>query len=100
PHHHDRHSFPTRRSSDLEPRAVASGSKSRLRLAALSPDPVATARGSDTSIINATLSHGTLLTQRPIRLAQLFSVLSQQQVRINQDRKSTRLNSSHVAISY
>ncbi|PYS23450.1 MAG: hypothetical protein DMF72_09505 [Acidobacteria bacterium] len=56
--------------------AVATGSKSRLRLATLSPDPVATARGSDTSIVSATFPHRTLFAPWPSRLTQFFSMVT------------------------
>src|SRR5690625_5700301 len=51
--------------------------------------------GGELAETGAQLSHTELVTQGQAELAQLFPWLDWQQ-----DRKSTRLNSSHVAISY
>src|SRR5207253_7854417 len=88
------HSFPTRRSSDLKVRAVRMG---------LDPARRQIIKAHSFRIVVHHVELGILLRQEannfavrtPERLAgivhQLFPVL---------DRKSTRLNSSHVAISY
>src|SRR5439155_25909017 len=88
--HRDLHSFPTRRSSDLLP--IAPGTNFRLR-------------GSTGIEFSVQLP----IVQAPFRVYYAYNVnrlhesIVAQQPFIDQseiDRKSTRLNSSHVAISY
>src|SRR5207249_8097629 len=81
PAHRDLHSFPTRRSSDLrEPVRVEARQQAMLQRPP--PDPYA-----------KRLVGGEALARRPV--AHELDALEQ-----SQDRKSTRLNSSHVSISY
>src|SRR5437870_8097944 len=77
--HRDLHSFPTRRSSDLGS-SPARAARARERLLAL-------ARGRRSIAASE--------TRRGARRR-----LASRDARVRQDRKSTRLNSSHVAISY
>src|SRR5207248_9884474 len=78
PHHQHLHSFPTRRSSDLQLRTI---SCPRLARTVIDQPP-------DQNFV-----HGTV----PLRRADYF--LDDHPVAI-EDRKSTRLNSSHRTISY
>src|SRR5207253_10101793 len=82
------HSFPTRRSSDLETIPDALAPATVLSLAPIAIAPWALARG-------AAVASGAL----PIERAPA-AVETEQLAPIAIDRKSTRLNSSHVAISY
>src|SRR5438067_8422825 len=83
PHHQDLHSFPTRRSSDLSPTSVP---PSRWQFARWH----GATRGSE-SRPSALALHGREKARRPA---------ASDRVTASRDRKSTRLNSSHVSISY
>src|SRR5438552_14937012 len=74
-HHRDLHSFPTRRSSDLDKKALV--------FDLLEPDPVG-------KLLKAHRSG------RQDNHKLLFSLI----MSLEKDRKSTRLNSSHQIISY
>src|SRR5439155_6544248 len=78
--HRDLHSFPTRRSSDLSWGAACTTTSCPRASARSSPDPSSTARTPHTS-------------RRSVRACCRLWYS-------HRDRKSTRLNSSHVAISY
>src|SRR5207249_10228493 len=82
-------SFPTRRSSDLEKlpnvRQDVLGSEDRTELP----------RGASFSTAQPFVALGVALIERRVRVV-VQIVLEQ----LDQDRKSTRLNSSHVSISY
>src|SRR5205085_5066012 len=84
PPHRDLHSFPTRRSSDLEP---CGNAKRRRSL----PPHQASTRSQD----------GFRYTRAPSGPDSYVTVLrSVPTMRMSRDRKSTRLNSSHSQISY
>src|SRR5207253_8396434 len=87
PDHRHLHSFPTRRSSDLQQRRLAAsvGAEQRHPLAAVQ-------REGDGGDRRAAVVAG----GEPARLDQGLG----SHPRLPPDRKSTRLNSSHVAISY
>src|SRR5207253_10685127 len=85
-HHRDLHSFPTRRSSDL---TVAR----TLTVTSITPDTPFTP-----SEICVAPSSCTSLA--PLPGPQSLSVNPTTRIDFTRDRKSTRLNSSHVAISY
>src|SRR5207249_11326657 len=93
-HHLDPPSFPTRRSSDLR-------SKPGSRSNAMAVHPPPNDRSCDLPVEPAPVrySHGTRegrLTVAPFRVWRGSAIL----VAWGPDRKSTRLNSSHVSISY
>src|SRR5438067_6748201 len=77
--HRDPHSFPTRRSSDLRGAAMA---------------------GDLTGAGVSRPDDGDAGADRPAWLATALPALHARQAGQRQDRKSTRLNSSHVSISY
>src|SRR5438874_4569655 len=81
----DLHSFPTRRSSDLVPRRNPARRTSRRAV-----PPVSAMEGSGASLKRTSFS--TVLAEN------LASTI--ERVKRARDRKSTRLNSSHVEISY
>src|SRR5207253_5543411 len=82
--HPNLHSFPTRRSSDLNPTLSAPGG------AVLIDTGAPALGGLETYIgIGTNRDSSVILTN-----------IAGSSVQINPDRKSTRLNSSHVAISY
>src|SRR5690242_20907725 len=84
--HRDLHSFPTRRSSDLNQARRPTYAKTRANSASIRNEPLA-------SIIAARLENGGRRHQTGFdRRPDPFSALG--------DRKSTRLNSSHMSISY
>src|SRR5204863_8292744 len=92
PHPH-LHSFPTRRSSDLDPVEIVAGEPLRWHV------PAGT-RASDMTVVDpagvtlpATLQQPAANNQRP-------ATSGQPPATSEGDRKSTRLNSSHVEISY
>src|SRR5690606_41054976 len=90
-HHLDLHSFPTRRSSDL----VTDGNAD--------PLPGASILIKGTTIGTTTDADGRYTIDVPSGDAVLvFSFIGyvSQEIPVGQDRKSTRLNSSHVKISY
>src|SRR5690606_40549282 len=88
-HHRHLHSFPTRRSSDLARAGFA-------RIAALfSGEEVVT----EHLICHGHVGH--MITEEANRLeADLIAIGAQGHSALARDRKSTRLNSSHVKISY
>src|SRR5207253_11218161 len=87
--HRHLHSFPTRRSSDLDKYLQTQASQDlKKRLAAvyvLTPD-------------GTTIAGYYTLSAYSVRLDKIPEEIARKLTRI--DRKSTRLNSSHVAISY
>src|SRR5690606_41451356 len=93
-YHSDLHSFPTRRSSDLGLEPVTS-SLSGKRSNRLSYRPVR--RPAKT-----TSGRSVVLSERDLQAAQQDrpEVVEERAERAQRDRKSTRLNSSHVKISY
>src|SRR5439155_24338297 len=87
--HRDLHSFPTRRSSDLLD--LPSAKDKRRFLLAMLPESFVQ------KLVNVCADHGMEL----MALFPLAAVLENQLGALGlEDRKSTRLNSSHVAISY
>src|SRR5438874_5298613 len=82
--HHDLHSFPTRRSSDLRRRPDATGEPGR--------EPALGGRHPGEQSRQGTL--------RALRGVPRSSGEGALRVPWREDRKSTRLNSSHVEISY
>src|SRR5690606_41819097 len=89
------HSFPTRRSSDLDPpRAIVVDHQSAADHAGVYP----AVRPGDAGIARGTASPAFLSLQSP-RL-DVFRQRPRLHWKCAQDRKSTRLNSSHVKISY
>src|SRR5437667_391111 len=93
--HRDLHSFPTRRSSDLSPAAVpatvAIPSTAQRRGAGTSTP---TSAGSQTNVYHSGQAPYGCQSHRPP------SAASAAQPHAAGDRKSTRLNSSHITISY
>src|SRR5699024_11325434 len=90
-HHHYLHSFPTRRSSDL----ILSVLKTSLRFLAMSSEKTSfnTCSVSPCPVV--------LIIVLPLFLSSNATlVCTKAKVWISSDRKSTRLNSSHVSISY
>src|SRR5207249_8034049 len=85
PTHRDLHPFPTRRSSDLGETREVRGAVAHLETAAV-----------------ARLCHGAPRRRRHAgpRLSRIGSALPATAPGHSADRKSTRLNSSHVSISY
>src|SRR5690606_41990095 len=86
PHHRHLHSFPTRRSSDLTLSGERQGSLAYALFDLLHLD------GVDVSAAP--------LVERKELLKELLQGAAGHQKLFQQDRKSTRLNSSHVKISY
>src|SRR5439155_11163739 len=95
-YHCDLPSFPTRRSSDLVEALAGDGDRARVRLLAagrqLGGGPALVDRR-DRDGAGRARGHG-----EPV--AVLVRRRVEEQRRLRRDRKSTRLNSSHVAISY
>src|SRR5207253_8481850 len=92
--HRDLHSFPTRRSSDLgQMPELEAGAFARLFVTLL--DGVVEAPGSANDG-----ECSVALAVHLIEPARLEARRHQEQIGSRLDRKSTRLNSSHVAISY
>src|SRR5439155_21437952 len=87
PHHPDLHSFPTRRSSDLENRLAHGFTSTSPPSPPLRDSGPATPGRTDSSPSTAA---------RAVTTPSMWSSAP----RRPPDRKSTRLNSSHVAISY
>src|SRR5690606_40262279 len=90
--HRDLHSFPTRRSSDLHGR-----SEVRKRNFAL-PHKLANVRNRDAQMIREKLQRRNATVSQTVKLLRLQRAVSGDLIK--EDRKSTRLNSSHVKISY
>src|SRR5439155_23549289 len=96
-HHPHLHSFPTRRSSDLHGSSLAGMHWKQVRWLAV---------GFLLMFALSRLDYHLILDQAPVlyllSIAALIAVLSVGHTRFGakRDRKSTRLNSSHVAISY
>src|SRR5690606_41644271 len=92
--HRDLHSFPTRRSSDLEGQAKWQGEwmPAQQALAKAGITPIVLAAKEGLALINGTQVSTALALNGLFRTQTLF--------RNAIDRKSTRLNSSHVKISY
>src|SRR5207253_10317017 len=85
-HHPNLHSFPTRRSSDLERDQSQHGSQRF-------PERDGTRRETRRPQTNENRDNGS-------QKVMFVHERAGQQINENSDRKSTRLNSSHVAISY
>src|SRR5699024_11290239 len=100
PHHRDSHSFPTRRSSDLsQPTGtcaclITKKGKNRSLVAYLG--------ASQNFTLQYLQEHFDLVHQSRIVYTSGFflTVCFEAQLLLARDRKSTRLNSSHVSISY
>src|SRR5699024_12035017 len=90
-HHQDVHSFPTRRSSDLE---VSTKTRHNIRLLANIIYETAAEMRSSGSNKERLLEQKVPATY--LALEEVVSALAHER----RDRKSTRLNSSHVSISY
>src|SRR5207253_10553749 len=94
PAHLALHSFPTRRSSDLDRVGLdvfGIGEHHRAEFLDSAPVVILSAAATRTENIRLTSAVTVLSASDPVRVFQEFATL---------DRKSTRLNSSHVAISY
>src|SRR5439155_8535498 len=94
--HLDLHSFPTRRSSDLQTSTCARTSSGSI--------PSASPGNANVTLVPVPRSDGSLRTG-PCATPQAKVCVNTRPVRCDSivskgDRKSTRLNSSHVAISY
>src|SRR5699024_12645371 len=93
----DLHSFPTRRSSDLDSRLRAGLPAATAGAAVLIvAQRVATIRDADEIVV---LDEGRVVG-RGTHSELMESNVTYQEIVLSQDRKSTRLNSSHVSISY
>src|SRR5207253_11023723 len=92
PPHHHLHPFPTRRSSDLTRACVGIKLNSQSRT-----ERSCTARAEKARIIQTHNHHDTVAHYPFVHGAHRHLA---QRVFLGGDRKSTRLNSSHVAISY
>src|SRR5207249_11362583 len=91
PAHRPLHSFPTRRSSDLTPKADR----------ALSPADAARAERRGLAIVDVSWKRDTFPSVPQASGRALPYLLAANPVNYGKpDRKSTRLNSSHVSISY
>src|SRR5699024_12713141 len=88
-HHRVLHSFPTRRSSDLWRATVST----RARLGPPEPGAAAIA-------VAAPLDPPTVASTPGLVLEAAEHVRNRLRAAVDPDRKSTRLNSSHVSISY
>src|SRR5207249_12010724 len=95
PAHRDLHSFPTRRSSDLDEGAsglpLAVQAMTAMREERVGRQPVANRSASATTLTSD--AHEFLLEDKATESGEYFGFRGL-------DRKSTRLNSSHVSISY
>src|SRR5207249_9233902 len=98
-HHRDPHSFPTRRSSDLLPRQTATATHN---LSLGRPTCTPCARSSAQMEAKSSRTTRSLVRSRPsiLSLLPLRKTSSPPCSPAQLDRKSTRLNSSHVSISY
>src|SRR5207253_11289040 len=90
----DLHSFPTRRSSDLQD---SSGSKSLVLLSAFERPPEAAGDTVNSAVLIAAES---VSSYPGLKAAEDYFRPLTEVATSRGDRKSTRLNSSHVAISY
>src|SRR5204862_8303114 len=96
-HHLDLHSFPTRRSSDLMLRKVdAQLQQSRLLIGAVG----AIAMHYDDGALRRQFTVGEYAWNEPALQLHLVDAAGSFQAYSPTDRKSTRLNSSHVETSY
>src|SRR5207302_6846506 len=95
PHHPDLHSFPTRRSSDLRGR-----DQPRRRTASTSSALATTASGCCCKAIVGFGGWGSRRGLSRLCFSFLWGGARTACFRAWKDRKSTRLNSSHVKISY
>src|SRR5205814_8265384 len=91
PAHRDLHSFPTRRSSDLLEDIV--------HAAYVCQVAVGVSRGHVASVIVA-IAHGARVARGVIQIPLHEPERTLREVDADLDRKSTRLNSSHLGISY
>src|SRR5205814_9403170 len=88
-HHPDLHSFPTRRSSDLRAMRILSRAEKGPR------------RPPKNSALNFFgTARPSLIRQNKMKLLRRGSPAGQTSSPLRSDRKSTRLNSSHLGISY
>src|SRR5207249_9976207 len=92
--HRDLHSFPTRRSSDL---SGEEGDTSRKAIRRAPPTARLRARERDRQAMNPMPASS---PRNPPREAATMVAARPSTRQPRQDRKSTRLNSSHVSISY
>src|SRR5690606_41186198 len=96
--HRELHSLPTRRSSDLQV-SCSYREQSKDRRVRWQVDEGATEQfGRGVEIINDVACHHIDVAQRPLERAARH--MRARSGPFDQDRKSTRLNSSHVKISY
>src|SRR5439155_18976681 len=96
-HHHNLHSFPTRRSSDLSRRRSHPVGKECAQLNQfLSSIPLLIRIGSAALVVLAIIFAGYMIYEALRTRSRIREACKLWEP----DRKSTRLNSSHVAISY
>src|SRR5690606_41808205 len=93
-HHRDLHSFPTRRSSDLEDVQAI-----RAIIQSLYGEEIAN-RFTTSSISEDTIHQVAILLAETTDCSQWVDAVPNPKDLLMPDRKSTRLNSSHVKISY
>src|SRR5690606_41442664 len=96
-HPPDLHSFPTRRSSDLQAIAAASA-EDQARIAY--DEALSIARATPWLEKAAKATESTFFLEHPKSGAKFRAISSDGGAQLGKDRKSTRLNSSHVKISY
>src|SRR5205085_7229276 len=94
--HRDLHSFPTRRSSDLEGRELRRRDEDRAG-GAQARETVEQPRRLELSLENLLVR---LMEKQVVRLVLGEHVKEKRGAHVHLDRKSTRLNSSHSQISY
>src|SRR5690606_41451311 len=97
-HHRNLHSFPTRRSSDLTVCIPTSNTNIGIAINSIQKLNVAKVITNDRKTDNLTLSFIAFL--RKFRGDLFVAIRYINILALNIDRKSTRLNSSHVKISY
>src|SRR5439155_23448735 len=98
-HHHNLHSFPTRRSSDLSSKASEEHKRKKEGLVEQLTDSLSNVLLGEKiplDVVNAKTGEIIIPANRKITKTLLRKLATAH----DQDRKSTRLNSSHVAISY
>src|SRR5690606_41478059 len=94
------HSFPTRRSSDLRRSEAAAEINEQHRNARYLPDIALPASLRATSDLDAALAHVLQADRDSLIILGVPVAGMRETCRTLADRKSTRLNSSHVKISY
>src|SRR5690606_41757774 len=99
-HLQGRHSFPTRRSSDLTRDRASAASRSSLSMESLADvnhsTPTSSVKKLDLRAPCPPWRMRTVSTWQPGERARATALIAH----LRKDRKSTRLNSSHVKISY